>query len=303
VCFLSLFLFLFLLPVTFRVDKTFVGAYVSLADVLQAHVASGGKALQAPGQGNNADITNVVPLFDDERIHVFLRKYAPSLLEYTASIGMRRVIANVPMTHSFTICAGLWKLVQDLDVDRKTEVHMTLFTKLCTTYKIAVGKYFDHLLPLISGELYATHCSKAAQEGKPRPSYYLAHSGVTIMVRPLMELAHQMASGKHVTGDKLVAPMLRALFSFETWQVRVFSHTHHTQTSTQSPAQHAPTHTFFSPSSRLLWRKGLGACTDAFHAQTGGDRCICRRAFSPGYWGMHGADAFHAQAVGGLGEK
>jgi hypothetical protein len=202
-----------------RFDKMFVGSYVSLADVLQAHVASGGKALQAPGQAKDGDITNVVPLFDDERIHQFLRKHAPSLLEYTASIGMRRIIACIPMTHGYSICAGLWKLVQDLDVDKKTEVHMDMFTKLCATYKAAVGKYFDHLMPLITGEIDAKHCAKAASAGKPRPSYYIAHNGVTNMIRPLMELAQQLASGTNADGDKLVAPILRALVTFETWQM------------------------------------------------------------------------------------
>jgi hypothetical protein len=200
---------------TYRVDKMFVGTYVSLADVLQAHVASSGKALQAPGQGDKAEITNVVPLFDDERIHRFLRKYAPTLLEYTASIGMRRVIAAIPMSYGYTVCAGLWKLVQDLDVDKKTEVHMDMFTKLCTTYQVAVGKYFDHLLPLITGELDAKHRAKAEKAGKPRPSYYLAQNGVTNMIRPLMELSKK----DKATWGPIVAPILRALFTFETWQM------------------------------------------------------------------------------------
>ena len=37
-------------------------------------------------------INNVIPYFDDERIHIFLKKYSPKLLEYNASIGIRKIL-------------------------------------------------------------------------------------------------------------------------------------------------------------------------------------------------------------------
>lgn len=48
---------------------------------------------------SDKEIINVIPTFDDERIHKFIRKYAPSLLEYICSIGMRRIISDVPNTY------------------------------------------------------------------------------------------------------------------------------------------------------------------------------------------------------------
>src|SRR5206468_1988302 len=88
-------------PMTWRVNEIFPGCYVSLSDVLMAHTISHGKALQV--YGTQKAITNVIPIYDDNRIHVFLRKYSPSLLEYMASVGMRRMIAEIPRTYSYTI--------------------------------------------------------------------------------------------------------------------------------------------------------------------------------------------------------
>lgn len=74
---------------TYRLNEIYPGCYVSLADVLTAYVVSKGQALEVPGQATKT-IVNVVPFYDDERIHRFLRKYAPKMQEYVASVGMRR---------------------------------------------------------------------------------------------------------------------------------------------------------------------------------------------------------------------
>ena len=73
---------------TYRLTDIYPGCFVSLADVLTAYVVSKGQALEVPGQPTKT-IVNVVPFYDDERIHRFLRKYAPKMLEYIASVGMR----------------------------------------------------------------------------------------------------------------------------------------------------------------------------------------------------------------------
>jgi hypothetical protein len=67
---------------------------VSLSDVLT--VLDMGQKLKHPY--NTEEIINVIPIFDDDRIHKFLRKYAPTILEYICSIGMRRIISDIPNT-------------------------------------------------------------------------------------------------------------------------------------------------------------------------------------------------------------
>ncbi|CAF1550070.1 unnamed protein product, partial [Adineta steineri] len=160
-------------PMTWRVNEIYVGCYVSLSDVLTAFIQSQGRSLQAPAI--NKDITNVIPIIEDERIAKFLQKYAPSLLEYTCSIGMRRLLADVPMTAGYTICAGVWKLIEDLNIN-KSEIHLKTFNEVVKTYEIVVGNYFQHIMPYIK------------QQQNNQLSYYIANNGTTNMISPFIKL-------------------------------------------------------------------------------------------------------------------
>ena len=188
---------------TYRVDKLFSGCHISVSDIIMAYKVSGGQALKVPGTQD--EIINVIPFFDDDRIHRFLRKYAPSLLEYTASIGMRRVIAEIPMTYGYTVCAGLWKLIEDID-SNKSDLNCRTLCKMVKTYELAVGGYFDHVMPYL----------------KPQPaglSYYIANNGVTNMIAPLIHLLRKGPCD-------FIPEILRALYSYEVWQAvrRRFRH-------------------------------------------------------------------------------
>lgn len=84
---------------TWPITEIHAGCFVSVADIITAYIQAGNdgdKSLMAPGIDKK--ITNVIPVFDDPRIGIFLKTYAPSLVEFSSSIGMRRVIADVPMT-------------------------------------------------------------------------------------------------------------------------------------------------------------------------------------------------------------
>lgn len=70
--------------------------------------------------GFDEEITNVIPVFDDPRIAKFLKKYAPSLLEFTFSIGMRRMIAEVPMTITYTMIAGIRGIIKTIHKKKST---------------------------------------------------------------------------------------------------------------------------------------------------------------------------------------
>jgi hypothetical protein len=186
-------------PMTWRVDKIFYGCYVSLSDVLTVHQMSGGKGLK-PGFGENAqeDIINVIPIFDNDVLHKFVRKYAPSILEYTASIGMRRVIADVPMTYGYSCVAGLWKTVEDLN-NNKTDIAIQTFIKLSNSFAVAIGGYFNHVMPYLVDQ-------------DPKMSYYIANNGVTNMMNPILRLIQN-------NNTKNIPRILRALYSYEIWQI------------------------------------------------------------------------------------
>ncbi|CAF1527425.1 unnamed protein product [Adineta steineri] len=186
-------------PMTWRVNEIYVGCYVSLSDVLTAFMQSQGRSLQAPAI--NKDITNVIPIIEDERIAKFLQKYAPSLLEYTCSIGMRRLLADVPMTAGYTICAGVWKLIEDLNIN-KSEIHLKTFNEVVKTYEIVVGNYFQHIMPYIK------------QQQNNQLSYYIANNGTTNMISPFIKLYRE----NDITKLEQIPKILRALYTYEIWQ-------------------------------------------------------------------------------------
>jgi len=101
-------------PMVWRVNELYSGCYTSIADILTVAEISGGKKY-LKDISTKKDIHNVIPLFDDERILKFLKKYAPNIVEYSASYGMRRVIAHVPQTLNYTLVAGCWKMMQALN--------------------------------------------------------------------------------------------------------------------------------------------------------------------------------------------
>lgn len=185
-------------PMTWRVNELFLGCYVSLSDVLTAYLQSQQQPLRTPA--TNKIITNVIPIFEDKRIARFLQKYAPSLLEYTCSIGMRRLIADVPMTGGYTICAAIWKLVEDLNTN-KSELYLRTFEQLVQTYEMVVGNYFKHILPYLKRQ-------------DSEYSYFIANNGTTNMISPLISLYRENDSRKLT----FIPNILRALYTYEIWQ-------------------------------------------------------------------------------------
>lgn len=57
---------------TWPIKEIYVGCYVSVADIITSfHQAGGDEKLMAPGL--DKEITNVIPIFDDPQIGVFLK--------------------------------------------------------------------------------------------------------------------------------------------------------------------------------------------------------------------------------------
>lgn len=157
------------------------------------------KPLTTPGTGRI--ITNAIPIFDDNRILQFLKTYAPSLLEYTASMGMRGTIAEIPMTCGYTMCAGVRKMMEVFFTDQYEKFWET-FTKLANNYQIFTYQYFAPILSYIR------------EQNNGIMSYYIPNNGFTNMIGPLITTYKSKDQSKL----SFMPDILRALYSYETWQ-------------------------------------------------------------------------------------
>jgi hypothetical protein len=187
-------------PKTYHINKFLFGDYISISDILT--VKQLGQEIKDPF--SHVPIKNAIPFFDDDRIQQFLIKYAPTLLEYTASLGMRGMIINVPSTYKYTIVDGLWTMIR-LVQDSPTDVNVDLFVKFVHTYKTAVGTQFDYVLDLIK--------PMSTEDKANNLSLYIGNNGVTNMLGPLIAL-HE-----HPDKMSLMPDILRALYTFEYYQV------------------------------------------------------------------------------------
>lgn len=189
-------------PMVWRVRDVFPGCFISLSDVLVAFDASGGKALV--DVGSKRDIVNVIPVFEDDRLHRFYLKYASTLLEYTSSIGMRRLVAHIPLSYPYTLCAGLLNLIQLIN-KYKSDISIRTFCCLTKSFEVAIGTMFDYVVDLIGDQ-------------DPNISYYIGNNGMTNMMSPLIKIIkNNFKNG--VKEIKYVDRVLRALYSFEIYQV------------------------------------------------------------------------------------
>lgn len=182
-------------PMTYRIERLFPGTYVSVADLSTVELM--GSKLKIPGIG--VEITNAVPVFEDLQIQRFLHRHAPSALEYICSIGMRRVLAEVPCTFPYTLVAGLWRLIQQLDTD-KSESNVMLLSRMLPSYHESCEGRFENLLPMLQ------------TDQDPQKSYYIGYNGITNMISPLWRLAEEGALA-------YVPRIMRALYTFEAFQV------------------------------------------------------------------------------------
>ena len=183
-------------PMCYQLNALYSGTYVSLSDVLTA--ASIGGDLHVPGQ-QGKKITNVIPVFDDVRIHQFMRKHMPHTLQIVASVGMRRVAGEIGMTYGYTLAAGIVQLVHVIShIEGRTEGNCRAFHNLVRDFRTAVGGYFNHIAPQLLDPV-------------PDMSYWIGRNGLTNMIIPILEL---QAAGRQA----VIAPVLRALYTFEIWQ-------------------------------------------------------------------------------------
>eukprot|EP00055_Hartaetosiga_balthica_P017881 m.124510 g.124510 ORF g.124510 m.124510 type:complete len:1128 (+) comp9425_c10_seq1:235-3618(+) len=222
---------------TWRADEVYSGCYVSVADITEHSLLSvGTERLCVPGSGNSKEITNVIPMFDDIRVHKFVRKYAPTVLELCAGIGIRRMIAEVPMTHAYTILAGAWycadALLSQGTASDTTEgdaqshrsfVGIITCWRLFTNASFAFGKYFDRVYPYLSAgnasnekrsalaDVGSSEVEGGAVNEKAKKVHFICNNGLTNMLTVLQRAAREGLGYSQ-------ASVLRAIYNYEYYQ-------------------------------------------------------------------------------------
>ena len=138
-------------PSVYLIKNVYPGCYISLADIATAEEYSkGNEHLLDPG--TKEEINNCIPVFPNKKVYDFLKKNAPTTLELLAGLGMRRVLAEVPVTFESTLLAGLWKMVGILRV-KKTEINIKSFLSICESIKYACGTKYDDVIEVIKNQL------------------------------------------------------------------------------------------------------------------------------------------------------
>ena len=190
-------------PMTYRIKTLYPGTFISLSDILTAYEITGGQNLKEIGSKNEINIS--VPYFENEKIQKFLMKYSPKLLEYHASVSMRRILAEVPYTNEYTILAAIYAFVPIILKDKK-EINIKIFVQLTKSYLIAAGDHFTYVLDLLEEQ---------KEMDKNGLSLYIANNGITNMVSPLL-LFLKKNSGKNA--EQMVKRIIRATYQFEIYQ-------------------------------------------------------------------------------------
>lgn len=193
-------------PMTYRLNKLYPSSFISISDILIVHELTQGQSLTEIGNKENK-INTAIPYFEDEKILKFLLKYSPKLLEYSASVGMRRILADVPYTNEYTTLSGIWKLISMIIQDKsKKEIYSKVFVTLVNNYLITSGDHFLYVLDLLD---------KQKEKDKDGLSIYIAYNGITNMVAPLL-LYQKSHSGKEA--EEMVQRIIRATYQYEANQ-------------------------------------------------------------------------------------
>ena len=191
-------------PMTYRLEKIYPSTFISISDILTAYEVSNGSNLTEISNKENI-ISTCIPYYEDEKIHQFLIKYAPHLLEFTTSIGMRKLLSEVPFTYEYNLLAGYWKMIEVLLKD-KSEVNIRTFINFINNYKLVAKSHFEYIIDLVENQ---------KKLPKNIDSIFIANNGITNMTYPLCEL---VLREKNDIDKEFIQKILRATYQFEVYQ-------------------------------------------------------------------------------------
>jgi len=190
-------------PSVYLVKSIYPGCYISMADIATAEEYSKGKEhLSVPA--TKEEINNCIPIFPDKKVYEFLKKYAPSTLELLAGLGMRRVLAEIPVTFESLILSGLWKMVGILK-GQKSEINIKTFLDICNAVKYTCNDKYDNVIEIIQNQLK----NKDNNNG-----LYINNYGLFQMLPVLYNCAAKKTFNKNE-----LQKIFRAILRFEVYKI------------------------------------------------------------------------------------
>lgn len=192
-------------PLLYVPRALYPGCYISVSDIVTAEVVSKKeKKLEVPGL--KEEINNCIPIFTNEKVYFFMRKYAPSILELTAGIGMRRVLAEIPKTLEATVLSGLTKMAGILKGNEKLEVNIRTFLDLMKTVKIVAGNHNSDVIEVMQNQFKDKNCDKLG--------LYLNSYGLSQLLPVMIKL-----SAQNILSKEELQKFLRAVYRFEVYKM------------------------------------------------------------------------------------
>ena len=191
-------------PLLYLTKTIYPGCYISISDIITAESISKGQSkLLAPGL--NQEINNCIPVFSNKKVYDFLRKYAPSILELSSGIGMRRVLADIPKTFEANVLSGLWKMVGIVKGNEKYEINIKSLIELIRTMVIVAGNHNEDVIEIMKNQFKNENCKKLG--------LYLNDYGIYQLLPVLNKLAVQ-----NMLSKEELQKFMRSIYRFEVYK-------------------------------------------------------------------------------------
>ena len=191
-------------PSVYLVKNIYPGCYISMADIATAEEYSkGNEHLGVPG--TKEEINNCIPIFQNKKIYEFLNKYAPHILELLAGLGMRRVLAEIPLSFESLILSGVWKMIGILKT-QKSEINIKIFLDMCKTMEYSCQNKYDNVIGIIWTQL--------KYKKNKKNGLYINNYGLFQMLPVLYNCAKNKTFNKNE-----LSKIFRAIARFEIYKI------------------------------------------------------------------------------------
>ena len=189
-------------PSVYIVKNIYPGCYISMADIATVEeFTKGDKHLEVPG--TKEEINNCIPIFQDEKIYEVL-KNSPKILELLAGIGMRRVLAEIPLTFESLVLSGLWKMISILKT-KKSEINIRCFLDICNSMKYICGNKYNNAIDIIKKQL---------KDKNNKNGLYINDYGLFQMLPVLYHCAKNK-----IFSQEEMQKIFRAILRFEVYKI------------------------------------------------------------------------------------
>jgi hypothetical protein len=125
-------------------------------------------------------------------------------LEILAGLGMRRVIAEIPVTFESLILSGLWKMISLLK-GKKSEINIKCFLDICKTMTYVCGSKYNNVINTIKEQL---------NDKESKNGLYIENYGLF----PMLSVLYNCAKDKTFKKEEL-QKIYRAILRFEVYKI------------------------------------------------------------------------------------